>query len=101
MRFRVISTRPSSEMSKTWVRVLSRDRRAAQGAGHPAIPVLPHLHVDEVDHDDAADVTQPELVGHLFGGLQVVAEDRLLQIGLAHVLAGVDVDHREGLRSAR
>ena len=31
IRLRVISTRPSSEMSKTWVRVLSRasaDRRA-------------------------------------------------------------------------
>src|SRR5262249_12842342 len=53
------------------------------------------LHVDEVDHDDAADVPQPELPGDLLGGLQVVAEDGLFQVGGTDVLAGVDVDDGE------
>ena len=68
----------------------------AQGRGH-LVPVLPDLHVDEVDDDDAADVPQPELAGHLLGRLEVVAEDGLLEVGLADVLAGVDVDDRQGL----
>jgi hypothetical protein len=35
------------------------------------------LHVDEVDHDDAADVAKAQLSGHLFGRFEVVAKDRL------------------------
>src|SRR5439155_270052 len=56
-------------------------------------------HVDEVDDDDAAQVTQPELAHDLLGRLQVVAGDRLLQVAAGTgVLAGVDVDdgHRLG-----
>src|SRR5215216_1653862 len=54
-------------------------------------------HVDEVDDDDAADVAQPELADDLVGRLQVVGDHRLLEVGLADELAGVDVDHRHGL----
>src|SRR5699024_9032774 len=51
-------------------------------------------HVDEVDHDDAADVAQPQLSHDLLGGLQVVAGDRRLEVAAAAgELAGVDVDH--------
>ena len=60
MRLRVISTRPSSEMSNTWVRVLSR-ASASRKMVMTASRFLAHLHVDEVDDDDAADVAQPEL----------------------------------------
>ena len=60
-------------------------------------PVVADLHVDEVDHDDAADVAQPELLGDLLGRLHVVVEDRLLEVRRADVLAGVDVDHRQRL----
>ena len=96
MRLRVISTRPSSEMSNTWVRVLSR-ARASRKASTTLCAVLADLHVDEVDHDDAADVAQAQLAGDLLGRLQVVAEHRLLEVRGAHVLAGVHVDHRERL----
>ena len=96
MRLRVISTRPSSEMSNTWVRVLSR-ARASRNDLDDLVAVVPDLHVDEVDDDDAADVAQPELLGDLDRGLEVVAEDRLLEARRADVLAGVDVDHRERL----
>ena len=96
MRLRVISTRPSSEMSKTCVRVLSR-ASASRNASTTLLAVVPDLHVDEVDDDDAADVAQPQLLGDLLGRLQVVVEDRLLEVRRADVLAGVDVDHRQRL----
>src|SRR4051812_39607455 len=73
---------------------------AGQGVAedlHPLVAVLLDLHVDEVDHDDPADVAQPQLAGDLLGGLEVVPEDRLLEVRLAHVLAGVHVDHGERL----
>ena len=35
------------------------------------------FHVDEVNNNDAADVTQSQLAGHFFGGLEVVAKNRL------------------------
>ena len=92
MRFRVISTSPSSVMSNTWVRVLSR-ASASRKAATTLAAVVADLHVDEVDHDDAADVTESELLGDLLGGLHVVVEHRLFEVRLADVLAGVDVDH--------
>ena len=96
MRLRVISTSPSSEMSNTWVRVLSRARASRNACDHLVAVVL-DLHVDEVDDDDAADVAQPQLAGDLLGRLEVVAEDGLLEARRADVLAGVDVDDRERL----
>ena len=64
---------------------------------HDLVAVRLDLHVDEVDDDDPADVAQPELAGDLLGRLQVVAEDRLLEVRPADVLAGVHVDDGEGL----
>ena len=96
MRLRVISTRPSSVMSKTCVRVLSRASADAERVDHLAA-VLLDLHVDEVDHDDAADVAQAQLLGDLLGGLEVVAEHGLFEVRRADVLAGVDVDHGQRL----
>ncbi len=55
-------------------------------------------HVDEVDDDDATDVTEPELTDDLFGGLQVVLGNGLLEISaLTGELAGIDVDDGHGL----
>src|SRR3954471_16973493 len=74
---------------------------ARQAFEHPAkheLAVALQHHVDEVDDDDAADVTQPELVHDLLGGLEVVAGDRLFEVAaLPGELAGVDVDDGHGL----
>ncbi len=65
---------------------------------HEVTVALQH-HVNEVDHDDAADVPDAQLPDNLFGGLQVVTSDRLLQVAaLAGEFTGVDVNdgHRLG-----
>ena len=54
--------------------------------------VLGRLHVDEVDHHQAAEVTQSQLAGHLVGGLQVGAEGGLLDVRPARRARRVDVD---------
>ncbi len=95
-RLRVISTRPSSEIGNTWVRVLSR-ASASRNASSTALAVALGLHVDEVDDDDPADVAQTQLAGHDLGRFEVVAVDRLLEVRHADVLAGVDVDDRQRL----
>ena len=61
--------------------------------------VLLALHVDEVDHDDAADVAQPQLACDLLGSLQVVLEHGVLEIRGADKPTRVDVDHGQGLGS--
>ena len=69
-----------------------------QAAQHEVAVRLEH-HVDEVDDDDAADVAQAQLAHDLFGRLQVIAGDCLLERAAgADELAGVDVDdgHRLG-----
>src|SRR4029079_11411047 len=56
---------------------------AAEALGEPAqheLAVRLEDHVDEVDDDDPADVTEPELADDLLGGLEVVAGDRLLEV---------------------
>ena len=77
-------------------------------AAHHEIAVGFEHHVDEVDDDDAADVTQAQLPDDLLGGFEVVAGHGLLEVSSgAGELAGVDVDdgHRLGAvddeRSAR
>jgi len=72
MRFRVISTSPSSEMSNTWVRVLVASERFAERPDD-VLAVLADLHVTEVDHDDPADVPEPQLPGDSSGRFEVVA----------------------------
>ena len=83
----------------------------AQALDQPAqqqLAVAGQHHVDEVDHDDAADVAQPELADDLLGRLQVVAGHGGLEVAAAAgELAGVHVDHGHRLgavddqRSAR
>ncbi len=63
------------------------------------LPVVLRLHVDEVHDDDPTHVPQPELAGHLLGGVEVGPEDRLLGVPLPlpRELPGVHVDGDERL----
>ena len=73
-------------------------QRLGQPPQHQIAVRLEH-HVDEVDDDDAADVAQPQLAHDLFGRLEVVAGDSLLEVAARPgELSGVDVDdgHRLG-----
>jgi hypothetical protein len=55
-------------------------------------------HVDEVDDDDAAEITQAQLSRNGHGGLQIRAENGLLKISVADERARVDVDGGHRLR---
>jgi hypothetical protein len=62
------------------------------------LPVAGQHHVDEVDHDDAADVAKSQLPHDLLSGLQVVAGDCGLEVAASPgELAGVHIDHRHRL----
>ncbi len=50
------------------------------------------FHVDEVDHDEAGKVAEPELAGDFLGRFDIGLVCRLLDIALARRAAGVDVD---------
>src|SRR5829696_2961399 len=72
------------------------DQGGPEAVDHGLLVAL-EQHVDEVDDDDPADVAQAELADDLVGRLEVVGDHRLLEVGLADELAGVDVDHGHGL----
>ena len=59
--------------------------------------VLALLHVDEVDHDQAAQVAQPHLARDLVGRLQVGAGGGLLDVAAAGGPRRVDVDRHQRL----
>ena len=69
-RFLVICTSPREVISVTWCLVLSRPA-LGQPAQHQ-LPVELKDHVDEMDHDDPADVTQPKLADDLLTALEAV-----------------------------
>ena len=52
-------------------------------------------HVDEVDHDEAAQVAQTHLAGHFVGRFAVRAEGRFFNVGAARGTGRVDVDRDE------
>ena len=56
------------------------------------------FHVDEVDDDDSAQVTQPKLPGDRHRGLQIRSVDRLLEVSMTDVRTRVDVDRRHRFR---
>ena len=71
---------------------------ALDQAAQDEVSVRLEDHVDEVDDDHAADVTQAQLADDLLGGLDVVAGDGLLERAAgAGEAAGVDVDDRHRL----
>src|SRR5471032_425953 len=57
--------------------------------------VLGHFHVDEVDHDQAAQVAQAQLAGHFLGRFAVGVEGGGLDVGAAGGARRVDVDGNE------
>ena len=67
---------------------------------HDGVAVARARHVDEVDHDDPADVAQAQLVDDLLGRLEVGLGDRVLEaraLAAPDEAARVDVDHRQRL----
>ena len=58
------------------------------------LAVAPLFHVDEVHHDDAAEIAQTNLPHDLLHGFQVGLDDRVFQArrALAHEFPGVHVD---------
>src|SRR5215467_3783606 len=64
------------------------------------LAVLLFLHVDEVEHDDAAEIPEPELADDLPGRLEIRLDDRVFQPAarfLADVTPGVDIDRDQRL----
>ena len=59
--------------------------------------VLRALHVDEVDHDEAAQVAKPQLASDFVGRLHVRVERGLLDVVAAGGAGAVDVDRHERL----
>jgi len=65
---------------------------------HHALAVAALVHIDEIDDDDAAQIAQPDLPHNLLDRIHVGLDDRVFQArGLAHVLAGVDIDRDQRL----
>src|SRR5215510_12656880 len=62
-----------------------------------AVPLL--FHVDEIDNDNAADVSQPELTNDLLDRFEIGLEDCLFLISFADEAPGVDVDSGQGFGS--
>ena len=61
------------------------------------LPVHCPVHVDEINYDNPAYVSQAQLVGYFFDRFQVGFENGFLQISLAHVSACVYVNCHQGL----
>ena len=55
------------------------------------------VHIDEVDNDQAPDVPQAQLAGHLPGGLQIDLEGILLVVPFTDEAPAVHVHHHHGL----
>ena len=67
---------------------------------HDALAILALIHVDEIHHNDAAQIAQPDLPHNLFHRLDVGLDDRVFQaVRFADELAGIDVDGHQALRS--
>src|SRR5437762_570519 len=71
-------------------------QRVAQAVLDVALVAL-RFHVDEIDHDQAAEVAQPELAGDFVGRLQVRAQRGLLDVAAARGAGRVDVDGNQRL----
>src|SRR5215471_11985163 len=65
---------------------------------HYLLAVLALFHVDEVEHDDTAEVAQPNLADDLFGRFEVGLDDGVFEaVRFADEFAGVDVNRDQGL----
>src|SRR5579871_3822742 len=65
---------------------------------HHLVAILPFIHIDEVDNDDATKITQTNLTNNLGNRVEVRLDDRVFEPRrLANVLARVDVDGHQRL----
>src|SRR5215468_1339228 len=65
---------------------------------HHLLAILALFHVDEVEHDDSAEVAQPNLADDLFCRFEVGLDDGVFEaVRFAHEFAGVDVNRDQGL----
>src|SRR5690606_36616328 len=71
-------------------------KRIAQALFDGAL-VLVVLHVDEIDHDQAAEIAQAQLAGDLVGRLKVGAQGGFFDVGAPRGAGGVDVDGHQRL----
>ena len=71
-------------------------QRLFEGTQH-LTTMLGFNHVDKVDDDDTAQITQPQLARHRLGRLEIRLEQCLFQILAAHIGASIDVDGGQGL----
>ena len=57
------------------------------------------FHIDKIENNDATQISEPQLPGNRDRGFKIGTEDRLLQIAMTNIAAGVDVyrRHRLGL----
>src|SRR4051794_13964477 len=63
---------------------------------HYLLPILPLVHVDEVDDDDAAQIAQPDLPHNFFDGLRVRFGDGVFQaVRFADILSCIHIDRHQ------
>ena len=54
------------------------------------------FHVNEIDDNNAADISKPELIGNLFSRFHIGLKDCLFKVFSADIAACVDINHCEG-----
>ena len=57
--------------------------------------VLAALHVDKIENDKAANVSEPQLAGYLLYGFEIHLQDGLLLRALAPVVASIYIDRNK------
>ena len=97
-RLRVMMIRPKSLNDSTLVGDLSCCKRFLQRL-RDLVAVAAVFHVDQVEHDDAAEVAKADLACDLIDRFHIRPRDRVFEpgIALADKFAGVDVDRDERL----
>jgi len=96
VRLRVMQTRPNSLKESAFDGALSSSR-ACCSADKTFLAVATLFHVNEIDYNDAAEVTQANLADDLLDGLEVGLDDGVFEArgALADEFAGIDVDAHE------
>ncbi len=65
---------------------------------HDFLAVFALIHIDEIDHDDSAEIAQPDLTHNLFDRVSIGLDDGVFEaVGAADEFAGIDVDGHQSL----
>src|SRR5437764_9722258 len=66
---------------------------------HYLLPVTALVHVDEINHNDSAEITQPNLANNFLDGVDVRLNNSVFQAsGLADVFAGIHIYRNQRFR---